>query len=51
MMDIHKLIGKLPRPTKGFVLPGHKYTGQFDPLVDQLDENDNPIPGQEPKMA
>ena len=48
-MDIHKLIGKLPRPAKGFVLPGHKYTGPFNPLEDQLDENDNPIPGQEPK--
>ena len=50
-MDIHKLIGKLPRPTKGFVLPGHKYTGPFNPLKDQLDENDNPIPGQEPKNS
>ena len=48
-MDIHKLIGKLPRPPKGFVLPGHKYTGPYNPLENQLDKNDNPIPGQEPK--
>jgi hypothetical protein len=47
-MDIHKLIGKLPRPKKGFVWPGHKYTGPYNPLHDQLDENDVPIIGQEP---
>ena len=23
--DIHKLIGKLPRPKKGFTLPGYNY--------------------------
>ena len=42
-MDIHKLIGKLPRPEKGFVWPGHKYTGPWNPLSKQLDENDLPI--------
>ena len=47
-MDIHNLIGKLPRPKKGFVLPGHKYTGPYNPLDEQLDENDIPIVGQEP---
>ena len=47
-MDIHKLIGKLPRPKKGFTLPGHKYTGPYNPLDEQLDENDIPIIGQEP---
>ena len=47
-MDIHKVIGKLPRPKKGFVLPYHKYTGPWNPLSEQLDENDNPLPGQEP---
>ena len=47
-MDIHKVIGKLPRPKKGFVLPGHKYTGPYNPLDKQLDENDIPIMGQEP---
>ena len=47
-MDIHKFIGKLPRPKKGFVWPGHKYTGPYNPLNEQLDENDLPIIGQEP---
>ena len=51
-MDIHKVIGKLPlRPKKGFVLPGHKYTGPYNPLSQQLDENDNPLPGHEPFNA
>ena len=47
-MDIHKLIGKLPRPKKGWVLPNHKYTGPYNPLDEQLDELDRPVPGQEP---
>ena len=47
-MDIHKVIGKLPRPKKGFTLPGHKYTGPYNPLDKQLDEHDIPIIGQEP---
>ena len=48
-MDIHKVIGTIPlRPKKGFVLPGHKYTGPYNPLNEQLDENDNPLPIQEP---
>ena len=47
-MDIHKIIGQLPRPKKGFVLPGHKYTGPYNPLEEQLDENDIPLLGQEP---
>ena len=50
-MDIHKLIGKLPRPKKGWVLPNHKYTGPYNPLDEQLDEQDLPIPGQEPYNA
>ena len=45
------MIGKLPRPNKGFVLPYHKYTGPYNPLKDQLDENDIPIIGQEPYNA
>ena len=45
MMDIHKVIGNLPRPKKGFVLPSHKYTGPYNPLEEQLDENDTPVPG------
>lgn len=47
-IDIHKLIGRLPRPKRGFTLPGHRYTGPYNPLGDQLDSNDNPVPGQEP---
>ena len=47
-MDIHKLIGKLPRPKKGWVLPNHRYTGPYNPLHEQLDEYDRPIRGQEP---
>ena len=50
-MDIHKIIGKIPRPKKGFVLPSHKYTGPYNPLHEQLDANDQPIPGQEPYNA
>ena len=50
-MDIHKVIGKLPRPKKGFVLPYHKYTGPYNPLDKQLDEFDQPHPGQEPYNA
>ena len=45
-MDIHKAIGMLPRPKKGFMLPGHKYTGPYNPLDEQLDTNDTPIHGQ-----
>lgn len=47
-MDIHKVIGKLPKPKKGFVLPNHKYTGPYNPLSQQLDNEDKPLPGQEP---
>ena len=50
-MDIHKAIGKLPRPKRGFVLPYHKYTGPYNPLHEQLDEYDQPLPGQEPYNA
>ena len=50
-MDIHKTIGKFPRPRRGFVLPNHKYTGPYNPLHEQLDEYDQPIAGQEPYNA
>ena len=26
-IDIHKVIGRLPKPKRGFTLPGHYYTG------------------------
>ena len=32
------MIGKLPRPQRGFVLPYHKYTGPYNPLNEQLDK-------------
>ena len=31
-VDIHKMIGKLPKPKGGFTLPGHKYTGSYNDL-------------------
>ena len=48
LLDLHAAIGKLPRPKKGLVLPNHKFTGPYNPLDKQLDENDEPLPGQEP---
>ena len=48
LLDVHKLIGKLPKPKGGFTLPSHKYTGPYNPLEKQLDANDQPLPGQEP---
>ena len=35
-VDIHKMIGKLPKPKSGWTLPGHKYTGPYNPLDKQL---------------
>ena len=35
-VDIHKAIGKLPKPRKGWTLPGHNYTGPYNPLEEQL---------------
>ena len=35
-VDIHKAIGKLPRPKRGWTLPGHKYTGPYNDLGKQL---------------
>lgn len=29
-IDIHKAIGKLPKPKGGWTLPGHKYTGPYN---------------------
>ena len=36
VLDIHKLIGKLPKPKGGFTLPGHKYTGPYNDLDSQV---------------
>ncbi|PFX11071.1 hypothetical protein AWC38_SpisGene25486, partial [Stylophora pistillata] len=34
--DIHKAIGKLPKPKSGWTLPGHKYTGPYNNLEQQV---------------
>ena len=52
MVDIHKVIGKIPyKSKKGFVLPRHHSTGPYNPLHLQLDPQDNPLPGNEPYNA
>ena len=38
-IDIHKAIGKLPRPKSGWTLPGHNYTGPYNPLKQQVKFN------------
>ena len=35
-IDVHKAIGKLPKPQKGWTLPRHNFTGPYNPLEDQL---------------
>lgn len=35
-VDIHKAIGKLPKPKGGWTLPGHKYTGPYNDLDNQV---------------
>ena len=39
-VDIHKAIGKLPKPKSGWTLPGHKYTGPYNPLDKQVRYDD-----------
>ena len=34
--EIHKVIGNLPKPKRGWVLPGHHFTGPFYNLEKQL---------------
>ena len=34
--DIHKAIGKLPKPKGGWTLPGHKYIGPYNDLDSQV---------------
>ena len=48
-VDVHKVISKLPTLKSGWVLPGYRYLGPMNPLEEQLDENDKPKPGHEPK--
>ena len=35
-IDIHKAIGKLPKHKSGWTLPGHKYTGPYNYLENQV---------------
>ena len=35
-VDIQKAIRKLPRPARGWTLPGHKYTGPYNNLYSQM---------------
>ena len=35
-VDVHALIGKLPKPKGGWTLPGHKYTGPYNDLESQV---------------
>lgn len=37
--DIHKAISKLPKPKAGWTLPGHKYTGPYNDLENQVRNN------------
>ena len=43
-LDIHKAIGKLPKPKWGWTLPGHHYTGPYNDLDKQLKYN--PVTGE-----
>ena len=38
-VDIHKAIGKLPKPKGGWAFPGHKYNGPYNDLENQVRYN------------
>ena len=38
-IDIHKQIGKLPKPAGGWTLLGHRYTGPYNDLENQVRYN------------
>ena len=40
-IDIHKWIGKFPKPKGGFTPPGYKYMGPYNPLDKQLKYDPN----------
>ena len=46
--DIRKLIGHIPTLKRGWTLPAHRVCGPYNPLESQLDDDGNPLPGQEP---
>ena len=48
MPDAHGILEKLPKPAKGWTLPGYQYCGPLNPLEKQVNENDEPNPGFEP---
>ena len=35
-IDIHAAIGKFPKPKQGWTLPGHNFTGPYNPLEKQV---------------
>ena len=39
-MDVHQLIGTLPRPKRRWVLPHHKFIGSWNPLDQQLNKDE-----------
>ena len=43
-VDIHKAIGKLPKPKSGWTLPAHKYTWPYNDLDSQV--RYDPITGE-----
>ena len=38
-IDIHAAIGKFPKPKTGWTLPGHNFTGPYNPLEKQVKFN------------
>ena len=51
VVDIHKVIGKMPFKPKRVFLTRHRYTGPYNPLHQQLNSKDSLQPGQEPYNA
>jgi len=39
VINIHAAIGKFPKPKKGWTLPGHNFTGPYNPLEKQVKFN------------